>query len=76
MAVSHSTVALETRFGEQTVSDDPAGDFRARWRTRFDYVLGQIFASLEGNVFRNEGELGNSVFLRIRRTFGSPDLFR
>lgn len=51
---------------------DRADFVRSRWRNRLEYRIGRIIASLEGSLFYNREELGNSVFLRVRREFGTP----
>ena len=65
-----NAVGLEEVLTEDE-EDQPLSDrFRSDWTNRLAYHIGRIVASLEAGAFYNQGELGNSVFFRIRREFG------
>lgn len=47
--------------------------FRNDWRNRLQYTVGQLWLSLEGTLFQEDGKLGHYVGLTGRRSFDSED---
>ena len=64
-------------FGSRLVGvneeDDSNETFRAEWRNKLRYAIGRLHAELEGSFFTEGGELGNSMFLRVRRYFADDE---
>jgi len=70
-----SALGLESVLEETEEEDDTrlADRFQSEWANRLEYRIGRIFASLEGSALYSQGEIGNSIFLRVRREFGGGE---
>ncbi|HLB80213.1 MAG TPA: hypothetical protein VJJ77_06895, partial [Dongiaceae bacterium] len=70
-----SALGLESVLTETEDEEDTrlADRFHSEWANRLEYRIGRIFASLEGSALYSQGEIGNSIFLRVRREFGGGE---
>jgi len=71
--------ASSTGIGARLVGNDEDDEdlevFRTDWRNKLRYRIGRIHADLEGTVFQENGQIGNSVYFRVRRNFGGGGSF-